>query len=80
MDMYRQCCLDLMLGTPINLNDILTQTTIFNNIRTVGNIANELIPLNAPSYIPELAFGVEIQLANAMYYMARLVNNIFHKN
>lgn len=69
----------MMHGNTTDLNE-LNKTKHIDDIRTVGNIASELMPVYPPSYIPELAFGIEIQLAQAIYHMARLVKTAFKKH
>lgn len=42
-------------------------------LRVFGNIASELLPSEPPGYIPHIALAPEFALANALYYMTRLV-------
>ncbi|GJQ85005.1 hypothetical protein Trydic_g3667 [Trypoxylus dichotomus] len=67
-DALRQCCLDLMHGNTVTESDVQDS---WSHLNTIGNIANELVPLARPAYVPHIALAQEFELANAMYYMFR---------
>lgn len=78
-DSVRQCCLDLMQGDKINDTDILN---FWSYLRIIGNITGEVIPVGSiePVQIPHLALTQEFELANALYYMCRSVNERKHNS
>lgn len=69
-DSIRQCCLDLMHGNSLDELELLDCWTY---LRICGNIASEFLPSEPPTYIPHIALAPEFELANALYYMTRLV-------
>ncbi|GLV32607.1 spermathreecae [Carabus blaptoides fortunei] len=67
-DTIRQYCIDLMQGQQL---PELELDNIWTSLRTLGGIANELVPLGDSKHIPYIALGPEYELAGALYYMSR---------
>lgn len=67
-----------MQGDSVNSSDIIN---FWSHLRVIGNITGEIIPLGAtePVHIPQLALSQEFELANALYYMCRSVNEKKHQ-
>ncbi|XP_078033429.1 phosphatidylinositide phosphatase spermathreecae isoform X1 [Augochlora pura] len=75
MDDIRQVAIDILLGNPINVNDLNTNWLHYLDI--FDNCCNEIIPMITTSIELQLATYPEFLYARAMYYLVRYYLNRF---